>query len=179
MSKTTDIFFELVSIWAKENELYSKQGTIVSVDESAKTTIVSPSDGGSDILDVRLESDENSESKGFFVVPSVGSLVIVTFISPQESFISAWTEIDTVVAKQGQWTFNEGENGGLTITPELQTQLDKTNALLEGLINVISGTSIPEPGNGAPSALQTALSAAITGKSLGDYSNIENEAVKH
>ena len=70
-------------------------------------------------------------------------------------------------------------NGGLTITPELKTQLDTTNSLLQALIDIISGTPVNEPGNGAPSALQSALAAAITNESLGTYDNIENEDVKH
>ncbi|GAG76973.1 unnamed protein product, partial [marine sediment metagenome] len=139
-----------------------------------------PTDGGSDILDVYLEADQGSAtSKGFFVVPAVGSLVIATFTSKEEAFISAWTEIDKVVSKQTEWIFNNGANGGLTITPELKTQLDTTNELLQALIDIISGAPINEPGNGAPSALQIALSAAITGMDLGDYSAIENELVKH
>jgi len=179
MSKTTDIFFELVSIWAKENELYSKQGTIVSVDESAKTTIVSPSDGGSDILDVRLESDENSESKGFFVVPSVGSLVIVTFISPQESFISAWTEIDTVVAKQDQWTFNEGENLGLVKVQEMTDRLNEMESLFTKLQTDFNSW-VPVPNDGG-AELKAIISSGFGVQPVPNSktSDFENEAVKH
>lgn len=179
MSKNTDILFDLIEIWAKENELYSKQAKVISVDLSAKTCVVSPSDGGPNILDVRLEADEDTSNKGFFVVPAVDSLVGITFMSKEESFISVWTQIDKVIATQGLWQFNKGENGGLTITPELKSQLDTTNSLLQALIDIISGPPINEPGNGAPSALQAALSEAITGKNLGDYSGIENEDVVH
>jgi hypothetical protein len=62
----------------------------------------------------------------------------------------------------------------MVLGDELKTQLDKTNTLLQAIINIISGTVITEPGSGAPSALQTALSAAITGKTLGDYSDIKS-----
>lgn len=75
------------------------------------------------------------------------------------------------------WEFNGGTLGGLTKTQELKTQLDKSNTLIESLLAVINGTEIPEPGNGSPSALQIALSAAITGQSLGEYSDIENEKI--
>jgi hypothetical protein len=179
MSKNTDILFDLIEIWANENELYSKQAKVVSVDVDAKTCVVAPSDGGPNILDVRLEADEDTDNKGFFVVPAVDSLVGITFMSKEESFISVWTSIDKVIAKQGLWQFNKGENGGLTITPELKSQLDTTNSLLQALIDIISGAPINEPGNGAPSALQAALAAAISGEELGDYSGIENEDVVH
>lgn len=179
MGKSTDILFDLIDIWAKERELHSKQGKVVSVDTDAKTCVVTPTDGGPDILDVRLEADEDTANKGFFVVPAVDSLVIITFISKEESFVSAWTAIDKVIATQGLWQFNGGENGGLTITPELKAQLDTTNALIQSLLDIITGTPIPEPGSGAPSALQTALAAAISGQALGDYSDIENNKVTH
>ena len=178
MGKELDILFDIIKIWADENELYSKQCTVKSI--NGRSCDVTPVDGGSDILDVSLEADITDEdSKGFFIVPKVGSLVVVTFTTPTDAFISAYTQIDTVVAKQGEWVFNDGSNGGLTITPELKTQLDKNNELLQALIDIISGSPITEAGNGAPSALQIALSAAITGKSLGDFDNIENELVKH
>jgi hypothetical protein len=75
--------------------------------------------------------------------------------------------------------YNGGDNGGLVITPKLVEELDRTNELLTALINTINGSPIPEPGNSAPSALQTALKTAIATKSLGDYSAIENEKIKH
>lgn len=75
--------------------------------------------------------------------------------------------------------FNGGSNGGLTITPTLVENLNKNNAILEAILNVITGSSIPEPGNGNASALQVALSAAVTGKELGDFTEIENELITH
>jgi hypothetical protein len=75
--------------------------------------------------------------------------------------------------------FNGGTNGGLTITPTLVENLDKNNSILEAILNVLKGAQIMEPGNGSPSALQTALKAAVTGKELGDFSKIENEKITH
>jgi hypothetical protein len=62
----------------------------------------------------------------------------------------------------------------MVLGDELKTQIEKTNNLLQALINIISGAPIPEPGNGANSALQAALTAAITGQTLGDFSNIKS-----
>ena len=74
---------------------------------------------------------------------------------------------------------NGDQLGGLTKTQELKTQLDKLNNLVAHLVAVITGGPVPEPGNGAASALQTALKAAIAADSVGDFSNIENNNVKH
>ena len=47
-------------------------------------------------------------------------------MSAQEAYVSAWTEIDKVIAKQGEWIFNGGANDGLVKVSELT---DKINAL--------------------------------------------------
>lgn len=74
---------------------------------------------------------------------------------------------------------NDGSFGGLVKVEELKTQLEKTNNVLNSILNIINGNPIAEAGNGAPSALQIALKAAVVGKQVGDYSNIENEKIKH
>ena len=81
--------------------------------------------------------------------------------------------------QEGEVIINGGNNGGMTITPTLRAELEKNNAILQALLNVINGAPIPEPGQGAPSALQSALSGAVTGRQVGDFSNIENDKVKH
>jgi hypothetical protein len=46
-------------------------------------------------------------------------------------------------------------NGGtepMVLGTELQTQLNKTNELLQALLDIINGPSIPEPGNSSPIA---------------------------
>lgn len=56
-----------------------------------------------------------------------------------------------------------------------KTEIEKTNTLLQALITIISGAPIPEPGSGAPSALQTALAGAISGQSLGSFTDITSD----
>jgi hypothetical protein len=122
----------------------------------------------------RLHSVIGSAEKTMVVYPNEGANVLVVLVnnSPTDGYVVACDDIDEVV-------FMNGENGGLTITPKLVEELGKTNQLLTGLIDIINGTQITEPGNGSPSALQAALKGAITGKALGDYSEIENEKIKH
>jgi hypothetical protein len=43
------------------------------------------------------------------------------------------------------------------------TELNKIKTYLQGIHTVLTGAPIPEPGNGSPSALQTALSVAVAG----------------
>ena len=180
MAKETDILFELIGIWAQENELYSKQGTVKSVDLSERTCIVTPTDGGPDILDVYLEADSgDSTNKGFFVVPAVGSLVIATFTSKEEAFLSAYTEISQVVAKQGEWVFNGGDNGGLVKVKELTDRINELESLFDQLKTDLS-TWIPVATDGG-AALKTILTSGYLTKTIpnSNINDFENTDVKH
>lgn len=182
MSRNTDTLFELIDIWAKEQQIYSKQGTVKSVDTDAKTCVVTPSDGGPEILDVRLESDEDTSNKGFFIVPAVNSLVIVSFMSPQESFISCWTSIDEIIAIQGQWTFNSGDNGGLVKVDDLTQKLNKlvteVNALKDIFNNHIHTTTATVGPTAVPGVIAPTTTTANDASRFtkGDF---ENEDVVH
>lgn len=142
--------------------------TCTSVDWDAKTM---------DCVGVSDDLEYFDVALGFGSVdtkPAVNSDCLIAILEGDESvaFLLYANEVELL-------QFNGGENGGLTITPELVEQLNKTNELLQAVIAVISGSPIPEPGNGSPSAFQTALKGAITGKTLGDYSNIEDTKITH
>jgi prolyl oligopeptidase PreP (S9A serine peptidase family) len=183
MGRETDILFDLIKIWAGENELYSLQGLVKSVSESTRTCVVTPSNGGPDVLDVRLEADytegSNTDSKGFFVVPTVGSLVVITFMSKEEAFISAWTEISNVVAKQTQWTFNDGVNDGMVKVIALTNRLNDLEALFDQLQTDFN-TWAPVPSDGG-AALKVVLTAGYLTDSVpsSTKTEFENTKVKH
>ena len=108
------------------------------------------------------------------IKPALESDCLIAILEGQESVAFLIYAVEAELME-----FNGGDNGGLAITPKLVTELDKTNSLLQSIITVLSGSPVPEPGNGSPSALQIALKAAITGKQLGDYSDIENDKITH
>jgi len=115
----------------------------------------------------------DTSKKGIVITPVTGSSVIISRIgASDELFVEMFSEVESIV-------FDGGVNGGLTITPKLVQELNKNNTLLQAIITILSGSPIPEPGNGSPSALQTALKGAISGKELGDFSEIENSKIKH
>ncbi len=125
------------------------------------------------LFKVRLNTILKQES-GIQIKPKKGCQVLCGIIenNPNDAFVIRASEIDTI-------TINKGDNGGLAITPKLVEELNKNNQILQGIMQILNGTPINEPGNGSPSALQTALKGAITGKQLGDFSKIENEKIKH
>lgn len=183
MSKAKDILFQLIDLWAEDKELFSKQGTIVEVNQSQRVCVVRPTDGGPDILDVSLEADytedANTDPKGFFLVPKVGSIVIVSFLDKTEAYISAWTEIDNVIAIQPQWTFNDGAFGGLTKLEELTSRLNDLESLFGQLKQDFNGW-VPASGDGG-AALKAVLSAGYLTKTIPDskVSDFENEKITH
>lgn len=146
---------------------------VLEVDKAALTCVVSPINGA-EMFDVRLKASINTVKDGIVEFPVEGTTVLVCLIGndPEMGFVAAVDEVETVL-------MFGGKNGGLTITPKLVEELNKTNQLINALLGVINGAPVLEPGNGVASALQASLKGAITGKELGDYSKIENEKVKH
>jgi hypothetical protein len=149
-------------------------GKVVSVNKSAFTCVVKATGTDEEYLDVRLLGASDDIPKPTVFFPKVSSIVGITplFNSRNIMAICLITEVDEVL-------LNGGEFGGLVKADILKQELDKTNQLLDAILNVINGTAIPEAGNGANSSLQTALKSAITGKSLGTFDSIKNEIVKH
>ncbi|KAA6307334.1 hypothetical protein EZS27_040999, partial [termite gut metagenome] len=64
--------------------------------------------------------------------PVVGSDCIIAIMEDEES-VAVLMQADEVE----EILFRNGENGGLTITPKLVEELEKTNDLLEALIQVL------------------------------------------
>ena len=146
---------------------------VTSVNEANLTIDVEPI-GEPELFDVRLKAGVDNVTDGIVHFPKVGSIVLCSMVanSKQDAVVMFTSSVDKVL-------MFGGENGGLTITPKLVDELNKTNELLNALLDVIKGAPVMEPGNGSPSALQTQLNAVLADKELGDYSEIENEKVKH
>lgn len=73
---------------------------------------------------------------------------------------------------------NGTDNGGLCITPELKTQLDKATARIDGIMNALKNSqTAAQDGGAAYKAGITAALAKLTDKE--DYSHIESNKVLH
>lgn len=104
------------------------------------------------------------QGKGVYSPLAVDTLVVVGYVEHNSSYPYI----------QGIW----GEFSGLTKIEGLFEGLKKNVGVLQGITSILGGSSIPEPGNGSPSALQAALAAALVGKSVGDFSKLESTVVK-
>ena len=129
-------------------------------------------EGLATLTDVRLNAIEGA--MGCFIIkPLKGSYVLVGLIENkiEQAVILSCSEVDSIV-------FNDGELGGLTITPKLVEELNKNNEILNAILQVLQ-TPVNELGNGNPSVLQAALNSAVTGLPVGDFSEIEDDKFKH
>lgn len=99
----------------------------------------------------------------------------------EEGDSAIWTTSGgwVVVRQSGSVELFGTSAGGVVKAKELKAQLDKTNAVVQALLTVLTGASIPEAGNGAPSSLQAALKLALTGKSVGSFDDLESKKVFH
>lgn len=145
-------------------------GTVEAVDKTARTCDVKPSDGSATIYDVRLQATPE-QTQGILRVPKAGTSICIGWISEEVAIMVEADEYDEII-------INNGELGGLTITPELVTQLEKINVFLNAFLGIVNGTPIPEPGSGAASAFQTALRTALSSVQVPNYSEVENNKVK-
>jgi hypothetical protein len=149
--------------------------TVKSVSETELTCEIETADG-TEIPDVRLKASVDEEVvDGIVQIPVVGSSVLVGLIGNDDGtrFVLAFSNVGKVM-------FYGGEKGPIVIWEDkLKTELDKVKTMLTHIVNVINGTPVPEPGNGASSALQIALKSAIAADSLPDFENLTDDKILH
>ena len=90
-----DVVFRYIDLWSRNKEIYSKAGTVVSVDESARTIEFKPYKG-SNIEDVRLQAGIDNNS-GVLLIPEKDSKVIVTFIDDVRCFVSKCDKVKKII----------------------------------------------------------------------------------
>lgn len=146
-------------------------GTIKSVDMSTCTCDVTVENSYTR-KGVRIKSIEDNALTGFILKPSVGSDVTIKMVENDRNMweLSMVSEVDMMYLKGDDWSLVKAET--------LKTAMDANKQFLTVFKNLLS-TPINEPGNGAPSAFQAALNAALSSLDLGDHSGIDNTNVKH
>lgn len=153
---------------ANDNEeVYSIPCTVKSV--SGKTCDVEPLNGDADILGVKLQANDTTE--GILFVPSVGSIVIVSFENKDNAFVSMWSEIESIQLRGDSF-------GGLIKIDSLITKINNIETDINNLKTALGGWVVA-PGDGGTAlktALTTYISQPITNTTKSD---LENDKVKH
>jgi len=154
---------------------------------------------------VRLRAVIDDSENGLYILPKVGSEVVVSKIEGDDNhlLVVGYSDIDSVkikiddsvlnvVAEGFKYELNDtsieansdgviingGDNGGVINIEDFKTQIEKNTAILQAILTVVS-TPVKEAGNGAPSAFQAALLVQLTGKQPGDFSGIVDDKLTH
>jgi len=181
-------FVRAVQLLIKKN--VPTQTVIGKVKSVNGNTCVIERESITELLDVRLNSIVGNLKSQIITVPKVGSYVLCTIIENQESeaYIIATSEIESVqvwfdenktkgfIMDSNGVVFDNGNNGGATITPELRTQLDKLSKRLDDVMNAILTAGTTTYGG----VLMTGVvDNFLTIVDKEDFANIENERLKH
>ncbi len=165
--------------------------TVESVDKETGTLVALGDRHDVDrYYDVRLLATLDHPTKGLRAYPKVGSRVVLSVLEGLEemTFVSQMSDIEEWVLRldngvslrltpAGQVQLNGDGFGGLVKVEELQAQLNKTNAVVEALQTTLTSW-VPTPGDGGAN-LKLAVTAALAGKVVGNFSSLENPNVKH
>ena len=148
MSNPKDIITNYIDNRLSKESLYSVVATVSSVSLNAKICTVEALTGET-IEDVRLETDLalnaagdiiKKDPSGVLMVPEVGSVVVVSFLSKSEAFISMFSTISDVYIISDLTTFNDGDNGGLINISDITQKLNNlVNELSAELIKIQTG----------------------------------------
>jgi hypothetical protein len=122
--------------------------------------------------EVRKRSAIGNPETGILITPKNNSSVIVSRIGDSdEMFVEMFSEVESIM-------FDDGQNGGLTITPELKKQLDKMSQRIDVIYNALQNSpTTAQDGGAAYKSSITGILSAMTDRE--DFSQIENNKIKH
>jgi hypothetical protein len=165
------------------------EGKVTAVNKAERTCNV---DRGEmpDLLNVRLNSIIEAGNDLLTIYPKAESNVLCIMIekNPADAFLLSTNNIEEISGEIGGqkflwnkngFVFNDGQIGGMVKASELKTQSEKDKDVIDAILQVINSSVIPTASPGSPDAFQAALKLALTGKSTGVYTELENDKVKH
>lgn len=162
MAANDDILRALYAAYRIPDEVFSIRATVASLDLVNLTCDCEPLNEGADILNVKLIADKTS---GFVVIPTIGSIVYVSFLSPDDGYISMFSHIDMI-------KLNGNNYGGLVKVDDLVTKLNNLENLVNDLIVKYNAHTHPYVNGTSPAttsvttSLETGNIAPITNSSM-------------
>lgn len=166
MANNNEIKNALRKITERNEQDYCGRFIVSSVDETAKTCYCESIDPSvADIADVQLIADNKT---GFLIIPSVDSIVTISFLSNQTAYVSQFSKFDKML-------LNGDSYGGLV---QIKALVDKLNAL-EDWINkftvIFNALTLPVSGStaGPPASPLTDIFIDTT------ITELENKTVQH
>lgn len=165
-------------------------GKAESVDETKLSMGVDIDGDGLIIPNVRLRAIMTDNTKGWWVIPKIGTKVTIGLLEGGTDYVLInASEIDKFFIKIGDMVFqmdstgivmNGGNNGGLVKVDELKTQLDKLSARVDGIIdafNLLPTDFVAQDGGSAAFGLVNTALTLLT--NVEDFGDLANPDVKH
>jgi hypothetical protein len=176
-SDLADVFSS--AVWALVRNYVICEGTVKGRDEQAITVDVALDDTDAVFFGVPLKVLTDDAAPADLELPIIGADVLLGFRDGnlQRPQVLVIHQADIRKMNYTLFEFNGGTLGGLVKAKELKLQSNKDKDILQAIIDVATGPTITEPGNGAPSALQIALAQALAGKTPGTWDNLENPLI--
>lgn len=144
---------------------------------------VTPLDGGAPMKDVRLNANIESDL-GIVITPVIGEdkHVLVCELTPHDAYVAMFSEIEKITVKgkdkveveikEGEVSFNGGENGGMVKVSQMVSWMKKVYQDMNSLKLQLSTAIVA--GNNAP--LGIVFNPQTDFPNKGDF---ENTKVKH
>lgn len=166
------------SIFKRLSKTRNYEGEVVSVDEVKETCVVKPVDAP-ELLGVRLKSIIGNTTTRLVIIPKVGSYVTVSVLNniETETYVTQFSEVDKILTNCENVIYNGGDKGGLVNWPDAKEQLDKTNEVLQAVVDSLKNF-VPVAGDGG-AALKTFFNTTLGTKTKGNFEDLEDTTIKH
>ena len=165
---------------------------VKSVDKTAGTIVATSVKEGVDYHDVRLlaQVPETGTAAGLLCFPVVGSQVVLGLLdgldtmayvsqcsAVEEYALTTASGLNLRLTAAGELLLNGDQYGELVKLPTLVQELNKTNAAVQAMMQAFQAWVVVAGDGGA--ALYAAMTTALAGQQLGDFSNLGNPNIKH
>ncbi len=154
------------------------EAKVISVDKAADTCVVQPEDAP-EITGVKLKSIIGNTTHKLVVYPKPDSYVTVSLLHnlDTEAYVTQVSEVDEILCDCESVIFNGGTKGGLVNWPDAKEQLDKTNEVLQAVVDSLKNW-VPVASDGG-AALKTYFNLQLGAKVKGNFNGLEDTKIKH
>lgn len=156
---------------------------VTAVSDGLQTCTVEPVDGDAECHLVALKPAADDTVTGIIPVPVLNSIVICGTVDAGQSwFVIQCSQVSRYIINAPEGTIELTGNQYSMVKGEvLQTELNKTKAVLDSIKSIISTWVPPGGADGgvAASTMFSALQGALVPLSTGNYNSITNNKVKH
>lgn len=150
---------------------------VTSVDEAEKTCVLTDDQTNLPYEDVRLRPVLDA-TKSITLIPKVGTWALAVRIEDEDEWmVIAVGEADKILINSPEVIFNDGNKGGLVNWPDAKTQLDKTNEVVQAIVDSLKNWT-PVSGDGG-GALKAYFNSQLGTKTKGNFNSLEDLTVKH